>query len=101
MTEEEAAQHLEMFVRNKVREGYKGLFPKRRARKNVEKAWNIYQDKGANHDASVAFGGLHKATTFVYLTTEKVLESKKELKLILDGDYSGSHEDLIAEIRKD
>ena len=101
MNEEESLQHIEMFVRNKVREGYRGLFPKRSARKNVTRAWANFNDKGANLDATKTLGGYDKTTNIVHLTTDRVLNSEQELRAVLSGDYLGSHEDLINEIRKD
>jgi len=101
MSEEEALQHIEMFVRNKVREGYRGLFPKRSARKNVTREWTHYKDKGANLDATNALGGVDRATDLVYLTTDRVLNFKQELKTVLSGNYLGSREDLLNEIWKD
>ncbi len=101
MNEEEAKQHIEMFVRNKIREGYRGLFPKRNARKNVTRAWERFNDKGANLEACTALGGVGKATVLVYMATERILTFEGELKPVLSGDYTGSHEDMLNEIRKD
>ena len=101
MNEKEALEHIEMFVQNKVREGHKGLFPKRSAKKNVESKWAQFNDKGANVDAVNALGGIDNATNLVNSTADRILNSEQELKSALSGDYSGSQEDLINEIWKD
>lgn len=101
MNEDEALQHVEMFVRNKVREGYKGLTPKRNARKNVMRVWAQVKDKGAMFDAVNALGGAYKTEGLIELMTNRIFNFKSELKMVLRGEYSGSHEDMISEIWKD
>ncbi len=100
MNEEEAKQHIEMFVRNKIREGYRGLFPKRNAKKNVIRAWEHFNDKGANLDACNAVGGVDNATGLVHFTAARILMLDEELRSVLSGDYPGSHEDMLHEISK-
>lgn len=74
-------EHIETFVLNKVREGYKGLFPKRRAKKNVVRRWSQFKDKGANLDAVNALGGVDSATNLVNLTVDRILNSNKSSNL--------------------
>ena len=100
MTEEEAKEHIEMFVRNKIREGYRGFLPERNAKKNVLRRWEQYNDKGANLDACNAVGGVENATGLVHFTAARIFMIEDELKDVLSGNYPGSHEDLLNEISK-
>lgn len=101
MNEEEAKQHIEMFVRNKIREGYKGFLPERNAKKYVIRAWEQFNNKGANLDACNAVGGVDNATGLVHFTAARIFMIEEELKSVLSGDYPGSHEDMLNGIRKD
>lgn len=101
MDKQEAAQHIEMFVRNKIREGYRGLFPKRTARKNVARNWNKYKNIGANQEAILALGGEDEAVRLMSDTFDRILDSEHELQVTLKGQYSGSHEDLLKAIWED
>lgn len=100
MNEKESVEHIEMFVRNKIREGYKGLFPKRSAKRNVLSKWNIYKDKGANLEA-VSILGENRINELILQTIESILNSKEQLQRVLNGEYIGSAEDLINGIWED
>lgn len=101
MNEDEALQHVEMFVRNKVREGYKGLTPKRNARNNVMRVWAEVKDKGEMLTAANVLGGVYRTEGLVELMTNRIFNFKSELKMVLGGEYPGSQEDMINEIWKD
>ena len=57
MNKEESLQHIEIFVRNKIREGYGGSAPDHKAKKNVMSMWRKFKKKGANAEASIVLGG--------------------------------------------